>query len=947
MSEPIIDKIIGSSAIYRNNLSVHYKTGACAFSSHSFFSIVLPKEQQRYDLEVANDCREITALSFSNNGQHLVIGELGPNARLFVVTFSEQFDKILTKTEVRTKENGFSCVAMNSETGRLISVGNDEQPFLLLWDTTQPRPACIGCYHLPVKPTHLQISSDGNFAFVSGDKMLKFIDLSISSGSTPVILKSRNANIGQFKNSNFVAVGISVESPFTAYALTHNGVLCYFDTASIPFANRRGGSNKNLSPIVIIPNYLNCGETSSISLDKKIILVGTASGSVLAIKKDKSQHNIFGQFSSEGKGVVAIGIGERLTAAAYSDGHLMFWQRRINSQPILTLPSHRGPVCGLTVLPDCILSCGSDATVRVWKLMINKALIGKSSQEQISMRTITKLAPDYTHTLTGVRCIAARNDLVFAGDNSGNLHVMKLNKHNKLEEIKKIIECFPGVMCVAVQNEANTNSNMNPCVATGGGDGKARVYTINDHNLVLTVVKQYHSSPITGVAFTPNGFVTTSSNGIRFCNLPLGDVYSSTDTDDALLTLATIPSGKAVVTGGCDGCICLWLVKNGSLFRKHKLSPSSYPLAVAVDKAGLFIAVALSDGTTRLLDLFSGDTIYSFQSHAGIVTCITFHESDLLFSSFSGGIMRWTLPEAVHTAVAERFGQNQPILDILRVSDANTSSPDVNVRPSGTLMKGCEPEANWVFEKIENNQLRSDKPLAQDVDSLQEEEDEVEQAGFDAPRPSVEGEYEARVDDLVRQSFMRRNKEQLENSPSRSLSKSLSEEISTNIPNTSNLNTSQIDDTRHPSKHSSSSASKKRENKEEASQKIKPPKKKPELTRNKNSSHDKEATGNFSNININTTSDPFTVNSPRDNHSKQKEPMSKAEEMNRAALDLKTAYDNAKALLSQKPTCPEEIAAQTMVQNAVDMIKRDLCDTQLTSQIREYAQLILSAVDNL
>lgn len=935
MSQPVLDKIIGSSPISRSNLSVHYKTGACAFSSHSFFSLVLPKDQKRYDLEVADDCREITSIAFSNGGQHLVIGEIGPNARFFILTFSEQFDKILTNVETRTKENGFSCLAMSSETGRLITVGNDLQPFFLLWDTNQPRPTCIGCYHLPVIPTNLRISGDGMFAMVSGNKMLKFIDTSIQSGPTPVILKSRNVNIGQFKDSNFISCAISVDTPYYAYGLTNDGILCSLDSASIPFNKTKNASNL----IVIVPNYLNCGETTSISLDKKIILVGTSSGSVLAIKKEKNGHNIFGQFSSEGKGVVTIGIGERLTSAAYSDGHLMFWQRKINSQPILTLPSHRGPVCGLCVMNDCILSCGSDATVRCWKVQVNKALIGISSQEQICCRTITKVADNYASILTGVRCIAAKDGLVFAGDNGGNLHLMKLEK---LEEIKKIIESFQGVMCISVHPDQ-------PYVGTGGGDGKARIYKINNENknLALTVSKQYHSSPITAVAFTPNGFVSTSSEGIRFCQLPSGDVYSSTNTSEPLLSLATIPSGKAVVTGGCDGCVSLWLVKDGSLFRRHKLSPSSYPLALAVDKAGLFIAVALSDGTARVLDLFSGDTIYSFNSHAGIITSVSFHESDLLFSSFGGSILRWTMPQAIHTAITERMGRaDQPLLDILRSSE-NLLTPQMNelsvgnladnnsnrlVR-SGTVMKGSMPDKNWVFEKIDNNKLRSEKPLAQEINSNQEEEDEeVEQTGFDAPRPSVEGEYETKVDDLVRMSFIRRKKEELNHQNETN--------SNTNSTTTSSSNLNDInndDELNNTSKDKDKKSVIANDDSEPSTiQKIQPPKKKSEIPRSKYLS-----SNNSNNSSINISNDKESENS------KIKVSSSKADEMNMAALNLKNAYEKARDLLSMKPSCPEEIAAQSMIQNAMDMIKRDLYDVQAAKQIKEYAQFILSAVDKL
>ena len=890
--EVVIDKIVGSSSLSSNRMTVHYKTCACAFVCHGFFSIVLPKEQRRYDLRICDDCREISALAFSNNGQHLVIGEMGPNARFFIVTFSERYDRILTKTEMRTKENGFSCVAMNSDTGRVITVGNDTQPFFLLWDTTQPRPTCVGCYHLPVCPTNLQMSIDGSFAFVCGPKMLKFIETGIQPQSSPVVLKSRNGNIGQFKDANFVAVAISVESPFSAYALTHDGILCVFDTASIPFGAKRRGQ----SSIVTVPIRLNCGETSSLVMDKKIILCGTASGAVLAIKKERGQHKVFGQFSSEGKAVMGIGIAERMTAAAYDDGCLMFWQRRINSPPVLTLAGHRGPVCGLFAQDDLVLSCGSDGTVRSWKLQKNQELIGKSSQEQICVRTIAKKTSDYLTKLTGVRCVAAQGKLVFAGDNSGNLHVMKVEK---LEEIKKIIENFPGVMCVCAHQTE-------PYVATGGGDGSVRLYTVNGQNLSLTSTIKCHSSPVTAILFVEKGLISTSSDGIRFCRVDTGQIYASYETEEPLLALATIPSGKMVVSGGYDGYLYMFRVIDGSLFRKHKLGQSSYPLAVAIDKAGLFVAAAMSDGIVRVLDLFSGDTIFSFNSLSGIITSIWFHENDLLLASYSGSIMRWQTPQMIHKAIAEKENKGPEILSLLLPQTKPEPSGDGSSRVQGSLMKGMKPQADWLFKEIGDGDMQpiADKPLAQEGN---EEEDEVEQAGFDAPRPSVEGAYETKVDDVVRTSFMKRKREMEE---SRSIGKDKS-------------SSSIVEELTVPParQHRTSSSGRP---KPKPAPKIEPIPIEPDDI------------------------DPFTINDKTASGGIVK--YSKADEMRAAAEQLTSSFENAMKMLAAKPTCPEEIAAHGVLQNAVDSIKTELVSKSTTivrQQLKDYAQKLLFAIEQL
>jgi WD40 repeat protein len=877
-AEPVIDKIVGSSAATRGTLSVHYETGACAFSCDGFFSIVLYKEKRRYDLQVSPDSREITALAFSSNGRHFVVGELGPNARFYILTFSETFDRIQTKIEVKTKENGFSCLSMSSDKGRLVTVGVDAQPFFLLWDTLQAKPVCIGCYHFPTCPTSVSLSSDGTFALASGDKMLKFIDCDIPSGPAPVVLRTRKGNIGQFKTAFFVGTAITPDQPYSAYALTKEGILCLFDSNSIPY-----GQKRKQSSIVVVPIRLNCGETTSLALDKRIILIGTTSGTILAIKKEKDQPKVFGQFASGGKRVVAIGIAEKISAATYDDGHLLFWERRINCPPRLALPGHRGPVCSLFVLSDCILSCGSDSTVRLWKLQRNQELIGKSSQEQVCCKVFGRRASDFLTNLTGVRCIAAREGVVFAGDNAGQLHVLSVEA---LEESKGVFDNSAGVMCLSVHP---TESYL----GAGGGDGAVRVYSIKGNALSLLLSKPLYSSPVTAVGFSQDRFICTSGSGIRFCKLLSGDVYASHDSEEPMLSLSVIPNKKIVIVGGCDRALTFYRVSDGSVFRRHKLSASAYPVAIAVDKSGLFIAVALSDGLLRLVDLFSGDTIYSFGSHTGLVTSIHFHEGDLILSSFSGCIMRWALPSVIHDAIGERESGSKPLLSMLLAPPKVETAADPSMRVSGSLMTGSKPAADWIFKEIHNEALRSEKAQAQDGT---EEEDEVSQADFDAPRPMVAGEYETKVDDIVRTSFVRKKKEQEEQ---RALKQpSVVEELS--IP-------------------------------ARGRRAAPAPKPKPATKPKAKESDD---------------TDPFTVQSSDHSIGPVE---SRADEMKNAAQHLVTAYENAKRLLAVPATSPEEIASQKVLRATVDRLTQEVKGNvaKTKAQLTQLAQTLLATVEQL
>jgi hypothetical protein len=420
-------------------------------------------------------------------------------------------------------------------------------------------------------------------------------------------------------------------------------------------------------------------------------------------------------------------------------------------------------------------------------------------------------------------------------------------------------------------------------IATGGGDGCIRLYAVNGKSLSLSATRQLHTGPVTSISFTQNGFVSAASDGIRFCKID-GSIYSKYDSDEPMLSLACISSGKMIVVAGYNSSISLFKVADGSLFRRHKLSQSAYPLTIAIDKFGLFIAVAMSDAMTRILDLFSGDVLYSFHSHAGVITSIQFHEGDLLIASFSGAIMRWALPQTIHNAMAQRRGENEPVLKVIMAA-----SPPVDVDRSsaarGSMMKGAKPEADWIFKEVRNEQLPSGNPQSGDITA--EEEDEVDQGGFDGPRPVIAGADEARVDDIVRTSFIRVKKDAPAPAP---------------------------EEPPPPKKPAG-----------------KPKRPIPQPPPQKPDSDGQEP--------------PSSAGSDRSLAVSE----TKSDEMKAAAAQLTAAFDNAKTLLTARPSCPEEVAAQQVLKDTMDSVKRRMFGNldDFKTQIKDLAEKIWTTVQKL
>ena len=217
--KPQLDKIIGSSPIFQNTFDIHYTSSVCAFPSHGYLSIINIHSHQRSDIQISQNFRNISAVKFSANENQVAVGESGTNSKIFILVFNSSFDQVISKLEIFTKENGFSCLAFDSKKGRLISVGVDLQPYLILWDLNHSNPIKLGYYHLSARPNKVIFNSDCSLAIVAGDGILKLIQTNFPPENAPIPMKSRRANFDTYTNSNFVDIYCTKGAPFNLYAL--------------------------------------------------------------------------------------------------------------------------------------------------------------------------------------------------------------------------------------------------------------------------------------------------------------------------------------------------------------------------------------------------------------------------------------------------------------------------------------------------------------------------------------------------------------------------------------------------------------------------------------------------------------------------------------------------------------------------------------------------------
>ena len=750
--EASLDKIIGFSPITSSNFTMHHEDNVLAFSSGGFVSIVVVEKRQRIDFSIPNNSHDINALAFAPKDRVLAIGTAGPDAKIFILSFSSNYEQIENKIELKTKENGFSCIAINTESScrKLVSVGSDPKPYILLWDLSLSQPEPIGYYHLPVIPRHISISPTGQIAIVSGPKLLKLIDISFTQtpNSQPVLLKTRNLMVTKYKDSTFVAAYQSSNPRQIIYALTEDGSLLSYDKSYIVFTKEK----KSISCSRII---LDCGPTPSMAVDGKLVLVGNQAGTMIAVKCDSNTHSIIGKFSADGRPLLAVASSVRIVAGAYDNGFIIVYPRKPNKPPTMTLASHRGPVCSFCVSKEddekYVFSTGSDGTIRKWEVIKHQSLVSGSSQSQVAVRKLTRIQENFMTSLTGVRCCATSGNYVFAGDSAGFLYMLDAST---LKEIKSVNEHSRGTIAMAMNKEGTL-------FATGGCDGMIRVYSFKDGALNNYITDPTHTAPVTSIVITNKYVVSSSKEGIRFANLPLAEPEHSVPVKHLILKLALLPNEEYVVSCDMSGYLMIWDIKHGTVFRKYQISTYLSITALSVDPSGLFITAGLSDSTVHLIDVFSGDDLLSFKTPAGMLIDIQWHLNDLLISSMSGCILRWTMPEKIYQMINEKVRIHNFPLDFLLEEEKKEepqsillSGNKVNRLLSTSTIKSYEMKPDWTFREVQEGDIQEGK---EEEEAEQAEEDNTQEQEYNAARPSIQGDM-SNADNIIRASYARPGK---------------------------------------------------------------------------------------------------------------------------------------------------------------------------------------------
>lgn len=190
------------------------------------------------------------------------------------------------------------------------------------------------------------------------------------------------------------------------------------------------------------------------------------------------------------------------------------------------------------------------------------------------------------------------------------------------------------------------------CVATGGEDGKLKLWNAATGFCYVTFAEKTHTAPVTAVTFANASVVISASldGTIKAHDLHRYRTFKTltTPTPVQFLSLAVDSAGEIVVAGSTDPFqIYSWNLQTGKLL--DILAGHSGPVCGLAFRQGTgLLASASWDGTVKIWDLYKGTNapVESFQHSTDVVCVAVRPDGAQLCSGTIGGLLSfWSIED--------------------------------------------------------------------------------------------------------------------------------------------------------------------------------------------------------------------------------------------------------------------------------------------------------------
>ncbi|CAD5223544.1 unnamed protein product [Bursaphelenchus okinawaensis] len=691
-----LERVLGSTAC-SSSISVDPTAGLVAYPASSTVVVQNPRAQAQAHF-ISSSKNNITCLAFSPNGRYLVTGEYGnePMVRVWEIHKDGQKDNFGQQiVELKGHSFGISCVRFTADSNQVISVGNQHDKSITVWDWRNSRTMAESRVSSQVNA--MDLNENGKVIVTVGSRHVKFWHLDTENK----VLQGRSAILAENRNNTFVDVCSAPNN--RTFTITVTKLLL------------------ELHDKKLVGTYELHGEIPrSICMGNSLLYMGFNNGTIRALNPDNIEqfkvmpkpHNLKIElcdanpdetFEVQYPDVHSIVFHEKTNTltAFYSDRSIYHWQVAENDE-VYKLTSHLfhvGTVYDVEVVNSnspyfpagTFFTAGADETVRVWNVekeqrdgilptnsfsfelrkIVYLGAAGCESLTEQPDKNFGAIASDMLEATSGIRCLKLNHlgEHLAVGSKNGNVCVLDI----RTPEMSKIWECE------AHDNEVRCLEYTDPrkCdgrhyLATGSRDRLIHIFDANNDYSHLTIIDD-HQSSVYRILFmpSPTGLeMVTCSNDKLIVVRKLNPDSDGGPTFHRVKQLNVTGGPNYVVTtpennlmAACaDRKLHLYSL-NGKLIKSVKgtLCEEGNLTKLVLDPSGTYAATICSDRYVYVIDVATGECAAVLSGQSDTVASVTFTADcrRLILVSFSGCVFVWRLSNLLTKRMLAKLDQDR------------------------------------------------------------------------------------------------------------------------------------------------------------------------------------------------------------------------------------------------------------------------------------------------
>ena len=698
-----LDKVLGITSRGNNSIATNPQTSEIAFIASGVICFYSPLTNKQESYIYNQNSKVFSCLTFSSNGKYLATGEgtcKQPEIAIWEISGPKQATLIKS---LKGHKYGIESLAFSPDTQFLVSIGNEHDKGMFIWSWNQDKR--VTSNKITKRILSLSFSPTGEFFITGGVKNIKMwsfdkgkpITTSSSLNAEIKCMASKNVDLAEMKEKNFVSVAVNLENVF---ALTGDGILCVFskDRVMDKWMDLHAGGG---FAIVTIGKYLVCGCAEGIircfdseNLEHIATLPRPPPLGQANISPDRKKMVIASEPNSAFADTMGLLLfdGNSKLYVLYSDRTVFIWDiARLDAITVYRAHLyHSAAINSIQILPGSTMDItlfvtgSNDKTIRFWHLCQadptktdSKIIRNVYSRELSRIIYVSKSFEHFKQKVPEgegcIKCVACSPDgkHIASGDSEGNLRV---HRFDDLEEMLCMTAHDSDIIALDYNSHTPREGECDKgkmYLASGSRDRLMHIFDVdNEYKPILTI--DDHNSAISDIAFIR----VDGSDKLISCGADRSLIFRTISNQSASRYYQTIqkskkcysiqphPIHKTLIVGE-DKSLKVLMMDSGKVVKEIEeyqekgvkvVADSNY--RVALDPSGLVFAVCNLDRTVRLIEYYSGKVLGKINV-GEIVTSLVFtpNGKKLLTTTNDGCIFIWRLSIDLTNAIRARLAQ--------------------------------------------------------------------------------------------------------------------------------------------------------------------------------------------------------------------------------------------------------------------------------------------------